>query len=72
MDVKKLTTPLGKRCSLLKDERGLSTVEYIIILVLIAIVGLAGWKSIGKGVTERIEGSDKTIRQDLPVPQPSE
>lgn len=60
----------GGRTSLLRDQRGLSTVEYIIILVLIAIAGLAGWKNMGKGVKERIEGSDTTIRSDLPVPEP--
>lgn len=58
--------------SLLHDQRGLSTVEYIIILVLIAIAGLVGWQKIGKGVTDRIEGSNTTIRSDLPVPTPGE
>ena len=32
------------------DERGLSTVEYIIILVLIAIIGIAAWKNFGEAV----------------------
>ncbi|MCB9666536.1 MAG: hypothetical protein H6715_00215 [Myxococcales bacterium] len=59
-----------RRPSLLRDQRGLSTVEYIIILVLIAVGGLGLWKKLGEGVNERISGSDQTIRTDLEVPAP--
>lgn len=58
----------GGHTSLLKDQRGLSTVEYIIILVLIAVAGLAGWKTMGDGVKDRIEGSNKSIEKNLEVP----
>lgn len=35
---------------LLTDERGLSTVEYIILLCLIAVTGLAIWARFGRTV----------------------
>lgn len=58
----------GRQTSLLRDQRGLSTVEYIIILVLIAVGGLAGWKLMGDGVVARIDGSNKSIDANLKVP----
>lgn len=47
--------------SLLRDDAGLSTVEYIIILVLIAIVGMAAWKTFGEKVKEKIGGSTTRV-----------
>lgn len=38
-----------------KDEQGLSTVEYIIILILIAVVAISLWKNFGNAVTARIQ-----------------
>jgi Flp pilus assembly pilin Flp len=47
--------------SLVKDERGLSTVEYVIILVLIAAAAVAAWTSLGGTVKEKIKASDDEI-----------
>jgi len=47
--------------SLLKDQRGLTTVEYIIILCLIAVVGFAVWKKFGETVKERVGEADGTL-----------
>jgi len=47
--------------SLLKDQRGLTTVEYIIILCLIAVVGFAVWKKFGETVKERVGEADTTL-----------
>jgi len=38
-----------------KDQAGLSTVEYIIILILIAVVAIALWQQFGAAVTARIQ-----------------
>lgn len=38
-----------------KDQAGLSTVEYIIILILIAVVAIALWQQFGAAVTQRIQ-----------------
>jgi len=38
----------------IEDEAGLSTVEYIIILILIAIVAIAAWRSFGAAVQQNV------------------
>jgi Flp pilus assembly pilin Flp len=47
--------------SLLRDQRGLTTVEYIIILCLIAVVGFAVWKKFGETVKTRVGEADGTM-----------
>ena len=44
----------AKKASLVRDERGLSTVEYIIILVLIAVAGIGLWRAFGDTVSQKI------------------
>jgi len=44
----------GKRSGLRRDERGLSTVEYIIILMLIAVAGIALWSQFGETVSDKV------------------
>ena len=44
-----------------RDERGLSTVEYIIILVLIAVAGIALWRSFGDAVSEKFSGATSEV-----------
>lgn len=50
-----------KLAGLLRDERGLTTVEYIIILCLIAVVGFAIWKKFGETVKQKVGGADAVI-----------
>ncbi len=40
--------------SLRRDDAGLSTVEYIIILILIAVVAIALWQTFGEAVGFRV------------------
>jgi len=46
---------------LLADTRGLSTVEYIIILCLIAVVCFAIWKQFGETVKSKVQGADTLV-----------
>lgn len=46
---------------LLKDTKGLSTVEYIIILCLIAVVCFAIWKQFGETVKSKVQGADNLV-----------
>ncbi|MCB9625587.1 MAG: hypothetical protein H6723_19895 [Sandaracinus sp.] len=46
---------------LLDDLRGLSTVEYIIILVLIAVVAIVAWKQFGESVEYHVRDSTTQI-----------
>ncbi|NOY93079.1 MAG: hypothetical protein GXP55_17990 [Deltaproteobacteria bacterium] len=40
---------------LCRDERGLSTVEYILILVLVVVVGIVTWRFFGASVGQQVE-----------------
>ncbi|HJK90970.1 MAG TPA: hypothetical protein RMH85_01515 [Polyangiaceae bacterium LLY-WYZ-15_(1-7)] len=46
---------------LAKDEDGLSTVEYIIILILIAVIAIVAWQAFGSAVKSKVEGSTSNI-----------
>lgn len=48
---------------LLADTRGLSTVEYIIILCLIAVVCFAIWRQFGETVKTKVQGADGLVGQ---------
>ncbi|HEY8430244.1 MAG TPA: hypothetical protein VIL20_17805 [Sandaracinaceae bacterium] len=52
-----------KLTGLLRDERGLTTVEYIIILCLIAVVGFAIWRQFGQTVKEKVGGANNVVGQ---------
>jgi Flp pilus assembly pilin Flp len=43
--------------ALFRDERGLSTVEYVIILVLIAVLGIGVWRTFGEKLRAKIDYS---------------
>jgi len=49
------------RPSLVEDEAGLSTVEYIIILVLIAVLGIVAWKQFGQAVEYKVRESTTQV-----------
>ena len=53
--------------SILADTRGLSTVEYIIILCLIAVVGFAIWQKFGNTVKTKTRGAESVVN-GLPIP----
>jgi Flp pilus assembly pilin Flp len=50
----------------LRDDRGLTTVEYIIILCLIAVVGFGVWQKFGAKVKEKVGGSTEQV-DELPT-----
>ena len=52
--------------SLLRNNKGLTTVEYIIILCLIAVVGFGVWKKFGEKVKEKVGGSTEQV-DELPT-----
>lgn len=47
--------------ALLKDQRGLTTVEYIIVLVLIAVCGFAIWRKFGGTAKNKTSDSNALI-----------
>ena len=44
-----------------RDERGLSTVEYIIILLLIAVAGIGLWRAFGNSVAAKIGNATSEV-----------
>lgn len=57
----KKATRTTRLVALLRDERGLTTVEYIIILCLIAVVGFAIWKKFGETVKSKVGGAESVV-----------
>jgi|JI102314A1RNA_FD_contig_31_2875454_length_775_multi_5_in_0_out_0_2 Flp pilus assembly pilin Flp len=51
----------NNRKTLARDEEGLSTVEYVILLFLIAIIGIAAWKKFGNSVSSKVDGGAGSI-----------
>ncbi len=51
--------------ALVRDTRGLSTVEYVIILCLIAAVAVGTWTTFGGMVKERLGASSGEIAGEL-------
>lgn len=47
--------------TLLRDERGLSTVEYVIILVLIAVMAIGVWQTFGDAIMAQVSGATQDI-----------
>ncbi len=56
-----LLAPRPGSSDLLQDEEGLSTVEYIIILVLIAIIAIVAWQTFGEAVEDKVRSSTTDI-----------
>jgi len=47
--------------TLWKDDDGLTTVEYALLLVLIVIVGITAWQSLGSSVSSKVGEVNTTI-----------
>lgn len=46
---------------LLRDTDGLSTVEYVILLALVAILSIAAWDTFGKSVQQQVIEAEKQM-----------
>ncbi len=47
---KKIKAKYDENGSLVRDTRGLSTVEYLILLVVIGVAGISVWKKVGASI----------------------
>jgi Flp pilus assembly pilin Flp len=50
-----------------RDERGLTTVEYVIVLCLIAVVAVGTWKTFGANIQTYLSGADAAITGQMPA-----
>jgi Flp pilus assembly pilin Flp len=56
--------------TLVRDEAGLSTVEYVIILVLIAAIAIGTWQTFGKTVKSGLDKASKNFDTNVTQGQP--
>jgi Flp pilus assembly pilin Flp len=57
--------------SLLADTRGLTTVEYIILLCLVAVVGFGVWQKFGASVRDKVSGATTQVESLPQAPEES-
>ena len=50
---------IGRR--FLRDERGLSSVEYVVLLVIVVVGGIGLWTNVGGKVTAGITNADTKL-----------
>ncbi len=48
-----------------RKNKGISSVEYIIILVLVALTGIAVFKLFGKSVKDKMTNANNTFNSDV-------
>jgi Flp pilus assembly pilin Flp len=48
-----------------RDQRGLTTVEYVIVLCLVAAVAVGTWGKLGKVISEGLGGAKDDIAKEL-------
>jgi len=51
--------------TLIRNEAGLSTVEYVIILVLVAAIAIGTWQTFGKTVTSGLSKATDKFNSDV-------
>lgn len=49
-----------------KDTRGLTTVEYVILLGLIAVVAVGVWQTLGTNIRDYVGKSTSNIHDKMP------
>ncbi len=60
-----MTNPVpGRPVRLAPDVSGVATVEYVILLMLIAVVSIGAWASLGKTVKAQIECAADALEDD--------
>jgi Flp pilus assembly pilin Flp len=64
-------TRLARKCELTIDDRGLSTVEYVIILVLIAVACIGVWQKFGATIQTKIQDSNDRLNDLSTEDKPS-
>jgi Flp pilus assembly pilin Flp len=62
---------IQKLRNLVRDDRGLSTVEYVILLVLIAALAVGTWQIFGQNVNQRLTNASNSIDSTLGESDPS-
>ncbi len=59
---KRISVCHGSPQAFVNDDRGLSTVEYVVILVLIAVAAIGTWKQFGGTILAKVDTAGNCIR----------
>jgi Flp pilus assembly pilin Flp len=51
----------NSKTGLTHDQRGLTTVEYVIVLIVIAVIAIGAWKGLGKAVVTQITAASASV-----------
>jgi pilus assembly protein Flp/PilA len=58
---------LNKLTALWKDEDGPTTVEYALMLVLVSVVAIAAWGTLGRNVSTQADSVATTVANGAPA-----
>lgn len=47
--------------ALLRDEDGLTSVEYALLLAVIAVAGLLAWRGLGRTISNNVTGASGSV-----------
>lgn len=61
--MKKIWEKLTRATDLKNNEEGLTTVEYAIVLALIAVVAIGAWRALGSVVNQKASDAASAIGQ---------
>ena len=50
---------------LCRDQRGLTTVEYVILLAMVAVVAVASWKTFGSNIATYLQKSSDKVNSNV-------
>ena len=56
---------MSRSLARLRKEKGVSSVEYIIILVLVALTGIAVFKLFGGTIKQKMTTANSTVQSDV-------
>jgi pilus assembly protein Flp/PilA len=54
-------TPAPRTARLLRDQRGASLIEYVLLVGVVALLAVAGFKIFGKAVNDKISDQAKAV-----------
>lgn len=55
------STPATRTARLVRDQRGASLIEYVLLVGVVALLAVAGFKIFGKAVNDKISDQAKAV-----------
>lgn len=58
-------TTSTSRCCPLTDQRGLSTMEYAVLFIIILVGAIVAWSTLGEDLEAQLRGGTETVNETL-------